>query len=284
MFQEKWFLVIFFLLFIIMFIICIIHVGVVIKVSKELNNYLKDKSRCIVINLEKNTERLKLFTQRYNNSDINVLELQRFNAVYGKNIDIRPYVTDKAYKQIQDAEENGYREFHYALTRNSIGCFLSHSTLYQNLLKDNNKEFYIIFEDDAIIGPKVMDSLYDFMSNAPSDWDIILFGTIREISKPHNDLFDKVSTFWGLHGYAIGKQGAQKFLNYIDKIGGKIDMQIDSLMSYMTKKDDFNIYSTKYHFIDFSKNKGDTDIQLPIKYLRNVDPFEYEDENGKVKL
>lgn len=232
--------------------------------------------QCFVINLEKNAERLNHFLNSYFNSDLNVIKLERFNAIYGRKLDLKDYVTNKAYDQIISAEKNGYRVRHYELTRGAVGCFLSHASIFKKLLSDNKHEFYMIFEDDAFVPPKVIHRLEYFVTNAPNDWDILVFGVIREVLYDKGQLFDKVKTWWGLFGYIINKRGAEKFMREFQV--NKIDKQIDSMMSMMIVENKLNVYSSRIHLI--SHNAEGTDIQLPIKVQRNIDPFKY----GNVEL
>jgi len=210
--------------------------------------------------------------QYFRLSDINVLALERFNAIYGKSLDIKSLVTERAYKQLQYAESHGHRLHHYELTRGAVGCFLSHATLYNRLLTDD-KDFYIIFEDDAKIPRNVVDKVKYYIDNAPADWDFLLFGTIRQVVTHQNHLYYKVKSWWGLCGYVISKSGAEKFLKEFNSQKRLVDMQIDSMLSMMAVEDKINVYSTRNALI--KADGGVTDIQLPVKYFKNIDPFAY---------
>ena len=234
------------------------------------------RTKSYVINLEKNSDRLAKFMNYYNSSDINVIDIQRFNAINGRQIDISQYVTSAAYKQIIDAEINGYRLRHYELTRGAVGCFLSHTALYNRLLVDNSKEFYLIFEDDAKIPVKCLEKVKMYIDKVPDDWDILLFGVIRKTVSTQNDLFDKIKVWWGLCGYVINKKGAKKIMDYLHE-NNKIDKQIDSLLSLMVIEGKLNVYSTRERVIQHNTENTGTDIQLPVKVATNIDPFKYED-------
>jgi len=265
----------FFIVFIVMFMVCVYQIVIILKTKSQTKQF-SSTTKSYVINLEKNKDRLALFTRRYFESDISKIELDRFNAVNGKTIDIRNYVTEKAYRQISNAEENGYRLRHYELTRGAVGCFLSHTALYAKLLKDDSKEFYIIFEDDAVVPPVVLKQIEYYLSNAPQDWDILLFGAIRQIIKEKTESYNKINAWWGLFGYAINKRGAKKFMDELEK-QQKIDKQIDSMMSMMIVENKLNVYSTRKTLINHNADGLETDIQLPIKVAKNIDPFKYDD-------
>lgn len=262
----------FIILFVVLLIITIIYVGTKINNSKIIKKFSK-KTKSFVINLEKNADRLARFTDSYDESDINIIPLERFNAVNGKTLELQKYVTDKAYDQINSAETNGYRLRHYELTRGAVGCFMSHTTLYKKLLDDREYDFYLIFEDDAFVPQSVIKPLQLYLDNAPYDWDIIVFGVIREVIDQKGKLFDKVKTWWGLFGYAINKKGAKKFVNELNE-KKRIDKQIDSMMSMMIQENKLNVYSSSVHLI---KHDSDgTDIQLPIKLQSDINPYNYE--------
>jgi len=273
MFDQRWLLIIFILLFVFLLIICIIYVGNnILQNNKKIKKFISN-TKAFVINLEKNQARLKHFTTSYDNSDISKIPLERFDAVNGKNIDLQKYVTPQAYEQISSAEKNGYRLRHYELTRGAVGCFLSHTTLYKKLLDDPNHDYYLIFEDDAYVPPNIINAMQIYIENAPTDWDMMLFGTIREVLENKGKYFDKVKIWWGLFGYMINKKGAKRFIDELTE-EKRIDKQIDSMMSMMTQENKLVVYSTSVHLV---KHDSDgSDIQLPIKIQSNINPYKYE--------
>jgi len=284
MFDQRWFLIIFILIFVILLIICIIYVGKRVTYNKTKIKKFTNETKSFVINLDKNTDRLKHFMDSYQKSDIKDIPIERFNAINGKEVDLKKYVTTRAYDQIMSAETNGYRLRHYELTRGAVGCFLSHTALYKKLLDDPDHEYYFIFEDDSYIPPSVIKPIQFYMENAPSDWDMMLFGVIREVLEPKNSAtfqteswakyYDKVKIWWGLFGYAINKKGAKRFLDELTE-EKRIDKQIDSMMSMMVKDKQLVVYSTGVHLVKHDTN-GSSDIQLPIKIQSDVNPYKYE--------
>jgi len=273
--DQRLLLIVFVLLFLAILIICVINFSNRISHNKKIKA-LEKRMKCFVINLEKNAERLNHFLNSYSKSDLSAIKLERFNAINGRKLDLKDYVTNKANDQIISAEKNGYRVRHYELTRGAVGCFLSHASIFKKLLSDDKHEFYMIFEDDAFVPPKVINRLEHLISHAPQDWDILVFGVIREVLAEKGQLFDKVKAWWGLFGYVINKRGAEKFMNEFKT--NKIDKQIDSMMSMMIVENKLNVYSSKDHLI--SHNAEGTDIQLPVKVQRNIDPFKY----GNIEL
>lgn len=226
--------------------------------------------KSLVINLDRNKNRLQQFNRFYYKSDLRDIPLERFDAIDGKLINIKDYVTPKAQKQILFAETNGYRLKHYELTRGAVGCALSHVSLYYKLMIDTRYDFYIIFEDDAFFSPDMIEEIKLLLDLIPSDWDILTLGTIHQVVEKTTGIFTKLTTFWGLFGYIINKRGARKYIK--DYESHKIDKQIDSQMSIMILKYQLNIYGLIKPLVKQDNGFG-TDIQVAVKKNDNINPF-----------
>lgn len=278
-----------YLVFLIILIITliIIYIIFIIYVNNRLDNFkykysldnireiqtLPKKTKSFVINLDRNKDRLNKFITQYYASDLSIIPLQRFTAIDGKTVDLNKYVSEDAYKQILFSEKSGYRLRHYEMTKGAVGCFISHTALYNMLLKDHDVDYYIIFEDDTVIPKQIISLIHLYISNVPDDWDILLFGILRENVNTKINIYDKVDTWWGLFSYAINKKGALKFLNELDIIK-KVDQQIDSMMSLMAKQGKLNVYSTSIYLFKQGYNKSD--IQVPVKIQLNINPYKYK--------
>lgn len=235
----------------------------------------KKNSKCYVINLEKNVDRLKLFTDSYLASDLNVLRMIRFNAVNGRTIDLQKYVNDTTYNRILRVESDRQRLYHYELTRGAVGCFLSHMEIYKRLILDDEADYYMVFEDDVLIPKKCINNMERYISNAPKDWDILLFGTSLHETTHNYLMYKKVRYFWGMYSYVISKSGARKFLAKMERLK-TIRMQIDSMMSMMAENGMLNVYMKRIGLFRFQPG-AKTDIQIPVKEMYGIDPFSYPD-------
>ena len=118
-----------------------------------MNNNSDSRIKHFVINLERRPDRLELFQKRL--PKILESQVQCFRAVDGKKID--PEMAslsgetgegDLKMENLQNALVGTKK-----LNRGEIGCFLSHSILWQKLLEEKTCEFYFIFEDDAVFEP-----------------------------------------------------------------------------------------------------------------------------------
>lgn len=238
-------------------------------------NQKKLKTKAWVINLAKNKDRLDKFSYFYTTSDLNDrVPLDRFDAIYGKELDIQKYITPTAYSVLLQNEKNKYRTKHYQLTRGAVGCYLSHMALFEKLLEDPSVEYYLIFEDDAIVMSTVYNRILKALNTAPSNWDMIVLSPIMEVSKKKGRLFNKFETFWGLTGYIVNKKGAKKL---VDEFKSRpISMQIDSKMSLMIMQGKLHVYGYKEKVLWHNKTSG-TDIQMPVIKQPGINEYLIED-------
>ena len=200
---------------------------------------------CYVINLDKNKDRLKKFTSTYDDSGLTEDRFKRVEAIYGKEINYQEYISD-------DVE--------ISMTPGMVGCFLSHLNVY-NMILNSNKEYALIFEDDAYIlrdlNLSMISSIFD---STPEDWDIILLG--YDISNPVHkyeklDGYLKMYNFWGTHSYFIKKTAAAKLLNLV-KI--PFTNQIDHVMGDFCKKGFLNVYGIENRLV--FQDARYTDVQV----------------------
>ena len=93
-------------------------------------------------------------------------------------------------------------------------------------------EYFILFEDDAVLEDNFAGIIHEILLEAPKDWDVIsLFTPETEIYKNnslksiHENLVP-VYQDWSCLSYAISKRGAQKILNTLSH-GKELDLPID---------------------------------------------------------
>jgi len=199
-----------------------------IQPPNTTNTLSCDDYDCYLINLEKNAERLSVFSSYYKESDLNKNNFIKIKAIYGRDIDYASFISP-------DVELN--------MTPGMVGCFLSHLHVY-NEIKKSTKDYALIFEDDARMIRDIQASTINNIKNIiPNDWDIILLG--YDVSHPLNhdiiryDNYIKVYGFYGTHAYLITKAGAAKMLNLV-KI--PFTNQIDYVMGELCKLGLLNVY------------------------------------------
>jgi GR25 family glycosyltransferase involved in LPS biosynthesis len=248
-------------------------VGILILYIFALFHYTNKRIHGYFINLDKNTIRRHHTVAQIDNTDLlPEIEVNRFSAINGKSIELSKYLKPETVDEINVVEVNGKRTHHHQLTRGAVGCFLSHFTLYKQLLKDSEYGEYLIMEDDITISKNLKWHIYHSLSQVPEDWDMILYGYVRMNStKIPNRSVEKVNHFWGTQGYLINRRGAEKIVMELDETS--IDGQIDSYLSRMIKQNKLNVYVYKKVIYG---NSMETDIQIPLTYSTTIDPFDYK--------
>ena len=227
-----------------------------------------------IINLDKNPNRFAGVNSQYEASDLNgVIPVDRFSAINGRHLILSDYLTDDIIEEIEEVEDKGVRKYHHQLTKGGVGCFLSHLSLYRQLLQDKSYNAYLIMEDDIKINPDIKTHMDYSLKYIPNDWDIILYSWLRVGSQPTiNTLIEKIEYFWGMQCYLINNRGAEKIVRELEN--QPLDGQIDSYLSRMIKQGKLNVYM--YNKKVVSENSNQTDIQTDMKYSRDIDPFDYK--------
>lgn len=133
---------------------------------------------------------------------------------------------DKDTIQMNYFIKNGYIKLPFKISKEKLGslsCALSHILLYKKILKenkDNDKNIFLIFEDDAIILPKFKEKLFFYITKAPKDWDMIWLGYNKVYGKLVNKYFykpfNKMNRFNSCHHcYLVKKSSIEKILNIL---------------------------------------------------------------------
>ena len=257
--------------FINLFIIIIIFIKLILKKIENFNNIIespKYKYSTFCINLDRDKVRWDFMKKQFDTLKLNV---NRFPAIkIGNKEELKPYSNLLDFKKLRELEnihKNGYRLNHSDLTYGAIGCYLSHTKLWEKL-SNSEQDFYLIFEDDSRLPINFNEKFQVILKNLPNDWDIVLLGYIKLMkSKNYSEIFDKMGSFFGLHAYMINK----KSYNKIRKILFPINYQIDSLLRFNLNK--LKIYKLKNN--EFINQAGfKTNIQMDLK-----ERYEIEDEN-----
>lgn len=254
----------------VIFIILMYH-SIIAKYIHESFSIDDNKIGIHIINMDKDKERYNKIMKLYLKSDLPNDKMIRYPAVLGKKIEIEKWLSTDALNELYLLEKNGYRTHHHSLTRGAIGCFLSHYYLAKKLL-DDNVDTYLVLEDDTRIYTNTFQKIKNVLENAPEDWDIILFYTIRAVGRKENADLNKLKSFWGTNCYIINKKGAKKFVDEVNK--NKIDGQIDSYLSRMIQQEKMKIYASKTHFV--SPNSTESNIQVILKPKKGVDPYNFK--------
>jgi GR25 family glycosyltransferase involved in LPS biosynthesis len=259
-------------------LVIVLLAGATISLRPSLEPFFQSselKTISVVVNLDRNKDRLLRFMTEYSLSDLATkVPVRRFSAIDAKAIDISRFVTKSTLDQIHTTLLTGYRLRHHEMTIGAVGCFLSHISIMRMLLRDDTFDMYLVFEDDAIVPKTLYNRIVDAVKKAPQEWDMILFGYHyatydASFTSPG---YDKLETFWGTHAFAINKACAQKIVD--DYKDNKIYIQIDSMLSLLVKRQHLKIYAPKKALV----NPGHfgSDIQLPVKRTEGINPFDID--------
>lgn len=248
-----------------MILLLIVLFMVVLYLHKQSITYDFD---CYVINLAKSEARLNHFVRVYNTSDLKGHTLIRYEAVDGRTIDVKPFLSHHAYDDLLVMEKTDKRVYHSQLTRGAIGCYLSHLGVYEAIQK-SGKEYAIIFEDDVSFDRRMYHThIKPMMENIPKDWDIILLGRI-DIDAEYHDKYVTMKDFWCLYGYIINQKG----IATMQKHGNiPFSYQIDKVMSQLAQKGILHIYAPKENIIPPPQKFG-SDIQNAVETPQGIDAF-----------
>lgn len=236
--------------------------------KKEVVPFTFDNLDVYLINMDKSKEKLAYFTKQWKASDLKDIKFNRLRAVNGNKLNISTYLSDRAYKEIQNVINTGYRTKHYQLTRGAIGCYLSHLKCYDKIA-NGDKHYGIIFEDDVNI-PKSFHKLSsDVVNSIPGDWDILLL-SCHCITCKRQQIYSKVDKFIWLHCYVVTKSGAKKLVEILNS--KPIEQQIDSELSDLAEDKVLKIYCVNQS-LSTQSQKFATSIQMPMRYVRNINPY-----------
>ncbi|XP_037554097.1 procollagen galactosyltransferase 2 [Nematolebias whitei] len=106
------------------------------------------------------------------------------------------------------------------LTRGEIGCFLSHHSIWTQVV-ERSLQKVLVLEDDVRFEPRFkrrLQAIMDDIDRTQLDWDLIYVGRKRmQVQQPEqsvegvNNLVEADYSYWTL-AYALSQQGARKLL------------------------------------------------------------------------
>ena len=232
------------------------------------------RTKIFYINLAHRTDRRDNVIKELDRFKLNK-QTERFNAVYGKNLDIENIpdcIISKKGKK--DALDNNLRVY-VPLTKGGIGVALSHMALYKKIIEEN-LDYALILEDDITLVEDFVEQFNTIVYHCPKDLDMLFLGyhnsSIKYITKDLNEYICKSNKVFGLFGYIVSNKGAQKLLS-IFPITEQIDSEISNNMSifncYLVVPDNRIILSDESSIY----SKFGTDIQVRDEQESKVEKF-----------
>jgi len=202
----------------------LIIVIAVLLLNKNRENFENQTENRIamsyVINLESDKDRFKILKKQLRHAN---LPYTRFEAILGKNVT----KNDPLYKFY--FSEQGKDKLKPA----QIGCSLSHIYLWNKISKEPKDNLYLILEDDAVVPVDFHHRLNTYLEQLPKDWEMLLLGcnmTIGSYYSPnwiHKKKKIRKNGNYGLYGYVLRPQTAQKLLKLCEAMDTTIDHYLD---------------------------------------------------------
>ena len=250
--------------------------------------------KTFVINLKRRPDRFEKFKEAIG-EQLDFLNYERFDAIDG--MEIKP-----SHQLYRIFEGNDYN-----MRRGMIGCALSHIKLMTDLINSEGDEtVYLVLEDDIEIRADFKKNFLSAYSGLNEfNWDIAFIGHHSRNIDVSGDMgtcikIEKWDVFYSMNkslggttGYLITKEGAKKFLDFVDKTG-----MINCIDTMLQKSADIlNVYYMTPHLV-FSecyrvgKNNEllDSDIQKDFDSLEisfedklNIE-FEFYKKNNYILI
>lgn len=215
---------------------------------------INDIDRIFYINLDRRPDRNANVKKQL--KDIGLLQIaERVSAVDGSKLDLRmvkpgnnptvnpmvnPIVTPKG---INDAL-NMTKGLYIPLTRGAIGCAMSHRAIWIRIRDDPMIKSALILEDDIEIDKNFVFKFNMNRRYVPLNYDVLFLGyhpsSIKYFSKDENAAFVRSNKVYGLFGYIVTKQGAEKLLKMFP-----ISEQVDTELYKCIHKYGINAYLLK---------------------------------------
>ena len=189
----------------------------------------------VCISLSKNKAEWPEITKRI--SDAGFPNVTIFPAVNGYELSHKEKLEIVTPWNFYYLENKLPRKYHSQLTTwGAVGCYLSHATLGDKLVK-SDKEGMTIFEDDVKFkgSPKVV--------TPPKTFDMFFLDVLWEenpTTPRKGDFRPITSLFFGMHAYIIHRDCAAKLL----AIAFPIEIQIDSFIHVAQQRFGLELYAS----------------------------------------
>lgn len=228
--------------------------------------------RCVVINLAKRTDRMERFWN----------ELPAPWPFVG--IDVQQAIDGTLSLPPESFCPTGARVRSPDRHRGAWGCLRSHLRVMEDALC-GGADSVLVFEDDAIFGPRFAERAARFLAEVPSDWDQIYLGG-QHLGKPHedperiNDEVIRCKRINRTHAYAIrGEMLLQAYRTLSESVTEATfdkELHIDHRLGDMHATGEWNVYAPVHWMV--GQRGGISDVAVTGRRL-NVSYWDtYEDD------
>lgn len=181
-----------------------------------------------VINLAKDHERLAQFDQNMSKYGI---RYNRVEAVYGKDAMRNPKLKHEITWPCRILCSYGI-----------VGCYLSHSALWQKLAEDPDAAYYLVLEDDARFTDDTVPVIEEAIAKFDGGFDLLTLFTFSDnmsVACYNQELMQgkykvcRNPMLLSTLGYIISKQGA---INLLEKLGRQASYHVDFMLNWSQLK------------------------------------------------
>lgn len=233
-----------------------------------------------IINLKHRNDRKNNIINEFNKNNINNYDF--VDAIYGNELELNDNIVEI------------FKNNDFGNRKSFIGCALTHYNLWNNLLNDEETDYYLIFEDDIKLAHNFNEKINQ-LTNIFKKKDFVFLGyhmfsdnrnknDIKKIYDIESNItqlceYDEDLYIGGFFSYSINKSGAKKLINYINQNGIKHGIDylikiINNQNTYQITDEKLNIYEIQ-PFITFSAwtENNNNNIDSDIQY--NFDCFDF---------
>lgn len=169
-------------------------------------------------------------TDRKNNVEVQLKKInyngpvERVNAAYGKNLDLKLIPKNLFTKGAVDATTSKKDLYNtQTMTKGGMGVSISQKWVFEKILC-GEEDYALILEDDITLPEDFMKKLEALLKKVGT-FDMLWLGYHVKINKKVFKDYDVPLKIWGLFGYIINKKAAQKLVDMYP-----ITKQIDTEM------------------------------------------------------
>jgi len=141
-------------------VIILLVLGYILKAGVTIESFDTKSIPIYYINLDTNKDRRTHVETQAREQNLSLI---RFPAIHGKHVDV------------DQLQKTGLLARKHSLLAGQLGCALSHYQLLEKIYAQGDA-LSIVLEDDIILPPHVMSSIYEMIHSLPKKWDIVFLG------------------------------------------------------------------------------------------------------------
>lgn len=223
-------------------------------VKNRLKNFI-DLIDIHVINLKNRTVKREKIQRQL---DEHGLKSSFFEAIDGKTLNRNTLNDKNLINDFMTVTGNLRRK----LRKGEIGCSLSHLKIWKNFLKNSQKPYLLIFEDDAVLYPFFSSKLNQVLTELQDTnvkWDALYlnencyqhFGKKCLGNFVSNQVIQPINVGYGCYGYLITRRFIEKCLPH----AYPILMPVDNFIIHRSQVDhDLTVLRLYHPIVDVNRN------------------------------